>query len=144
MIRIEKPYITETLMSALEKKGVKRIRLIGSLTEEPVRCEGAVGSSMSMGVDSVYTAHRFCGEDAPAGMRLTHFTQYSGDYLIPFQEPPYDVEALTARQDADRVGFYRRQGRKSGTDRAGRDSRSEISDDTGKADIRGDDGMDPG
>ena len=86
--------ITDHLMVEMEKSGFKPVRLIGSLTAEPVASEKGVGTGMSVGVDSTYTAHCYYNDDTPSDVKLTHLTEYSGSYRLPKLEPPYDVDKV--------------------------------------------------
>lgn len=80
--------LTKKLMPELAKNGVVSIGLSGPVTDEPVECEGGVATGMSVGVDSFYTLHCY----RPA---LTHLTFYKGgNYLLPFEEPPYDISRI--------------------------------------------------
>ena len=88
------------LIPALMKDSKREIRLVGPVSDQPQWNEGGVVSGMSCGVDSLYTLACYGGEDAPAGMRLTHLVYYDGNYLFPFVKPPYDLDAIYEKAGA--------------------------------------------
>ena len=83
--------LTQTLIPTLMQD---QIRLDGSVTGEPIECAGGVLTGMSCGVDSLYTLHCYDRPDAPGGKRLTHLAYYDCNYLLPFLDPPYDINAI--------------------------------------------------
>ena len=97
--------ITEVLMPELEKAGTPAISLLGPLSSEPVRCEGGTGTGMTGGVDSVYTAFLYGGDDEKKEIELTHLTLYMGSNLYPFLEGPYKAEEIIARARQDYPHF---------------------------------------
>lgn len=72
----------------------RQIQLDGPVTGEPIECAGGVLTGMSCGVDSLYTLHCYDRPDAPEGKRLTHLAYYDCNYLLPFLNPPYDINAI--------------------------------------------------
>ena len=83
-----------------------QIRLDGSVTGEPIECAGGVLTGMSCGVDSLYTLHCYDRPDAPGGKRLTHLAYYDCNYLLPFLDPPYDINAIYREKDKLRIVHF--------------------------------------
>lgn len=86
--------LTQSLIPALSRDGYGGISIDGPVTSEPVWNDGGVVTGMSCGVDSMYTLHCYGGENAPDGLRLTHLVYYDGNYLLPYTEPPYDLNEI--------------------------------------------------
>ena len=110
--------IVHRLMPELQDNGYAPTQLVGPVTSEPVVCAGGVAAGMSGGVDSLYTLHCYGSDDAPEGMRLTHLTYYTGNFLYPLHPDSRDNQTLfrieerraapiiqTARQKAQLAGL---------------------------------------
>lgn len=95
--------LTRKLMPALADSGFEPVRLSGPITDEPVKCAGGVGAGMSAGVDSFYTLHCF----RPS---LTHLTYYEGNHLLPYVEPPYDIDGIYKAREMDNAKAKRDAG----------------------------------
>lgn len=90
--------LTKELIPALTPERRPSIRLMGTLTDEPVSGGNGVVAGMTGGVDSLYTLHCYGSDDAPDGMRLTHLAYYDLTRYFPFLQPPYDVNAVLKEQ----------------------------------------------
>ena len=64
--------LTDTLIPALSADGHRQIKLKGPVTSDKLECNGAVGTGMSLGVDSFYTMHTY---------KLTHLAYYAWGHL---------------------------------------------------------------
>ncbi len=89
--------LTGRLMPALAENGFEPVRLSGPVTDEPVECAGGVAAGMSAGVDSFYTLHCFRST-------LTHLTYFKGNHLLPYVDPPYNINEIYETREMDKAG----------------------------------------
>ena len=99
--------ITKKLMPALQKRGFKPIQLSGPVSDEALSCRGGIVAGMSCGVDSFYTLHSY---EKPGildnGRILTHLCFYVGNYILPYVEPPYNVDAVFDEMDQIYLQYF--------------------------------------
>ena len=71
--------VQNVLIPALCKgeNGYRHIKIEGPTTSDPYPNQGAIGTGMSCGVDSLYTLQKYTRESVPPHFRLSHLTYFN-------------------------------------------------------------------
>ncbi|MBQ9467000.1 MAG: hypothetical protein IJU62_08485 [Muribaculaceae bacterium] len=92
-----------------DQNGYRRIDILGETTSEPVRNAAAVGTGMSCGVDSFYTANQYVRPDTPSRYRLTHLCYFNmGAIFHPDRQSKKEYTVKEFYDTTDRMSEEKR------------------------------------